>query len=161
MGMYRTADGHMNIAAPWGRIWKQFCTVIDRSNLLEDERFATPQARSANRDELNRLINEALANRTTAQWVELMNEQGIPSGPVNNIEQTFADPQVVHLGIAATVEHPAVGSIDIVRNATNIEGQPNAIRGPSPEAGEHSDEVLAGFGLSDQEIDVLKQKGIV
>lgn len=161
MGMYETSDGHMNIAAPWGRIWKRFCAVIDRANLLEDERFATPADRSANRSELNRLISEALAQHTTAEWVVLMNEQGIPSGPVNNVEQTFADPQVEHLGIASPVEHPTVGPIEIIRNATNIEGHPNAIRRPSPNAGEHSSEVLTGLGLSDEEIATLGEIGVI
>lgn len=161
MGMYATADGHMNIAAPWGRIWRRFCTVIDRPELLEDERFANPVDRTANRGELNHLLNEALASKTTAEWVELMNAEGIPSGPVNDVEQAFSDPQVQHLGVAAPIAHPAVGQIEIVRNATNIEGHPNDIRRPSPVAGEHSDEILAEFGLSPDDVAELRKQGVI
>ena len=74
-------------------------------------------------------------------------------GPVNDIAQTFADPQVQHLRVATPVTHPAVGPIEIVRNATTLEGVPNEIRRPAPEAGEHSDEILRQFGLDDAEID--------
>ena len=161
MGMYRTADGYMNIAAPWGRIWKRFCEVIDRSDLLTDERFATPVARSANREELNGEITEALSTRTTADWVIAMNDVGIPSGPVNNVAETFADPQVEHLGVAVTIEHDSVGPIEIIRNATNIDGVSNAIRRPSPDVGQHSREILDGFGLTATEIDGLVDGGVV
>ncbi len=161
MGMYATGDGYMNIAAPWGRIWKRFCEVIDRPELLSDDRFASPQARSTNRSELNAAITEALSRRPTAEWVERMNAVGIPSGPVNDVAQAFADPQVRHLGVAAPVEHPSVGPIEVVRNATNIEGIPNVIRRHSPEAGEHSDEILTEFGLSGDEIERLRAEGIL
>jgi crotonobetainyl-CoA:carnitine CoA-transferase CaiB-like acyl-CoA transferase len=161
MGTYRTGDGHMNIAAPWGRIWKRFCTVIGRPDLVADERFATPEARTANRDELNRQIEVALADRTTADWVEAMNAEGIPSGPVNDVAETFDDPQVRHLGVAAPIEHPTAGPIEIIRNATNIDGVPNDIRQPSPEPGQHADEILAAFGWSPDEIDGLRRDGVV
>ncbi|MGF1596020.1 MAG: CaiB/BaiF CoA transferase family protein [Acidimicrobiales bacterium] len=161
MGMYETGDGHMNIAAPWGHIWHTFCKLIDRPDLPDDERFASPKARTANRAELNALITDVLRTRTTNEWVELLNEHGVPSGPVNDVAQTFADPQVVHLGVAAPVEHPSVGSIEVIRNATNIEGVPGDIRRPSPEAGEHSDEILAQFGLEPAEIETLRADGVI
>ena len=161
MGMYATADGHMNIAAPWGRIWQRFCTVIDRADLLDDERFSTAPLRTENRVELNAEITEALTGHSTAHWVEVMNADGIPSGPVNDVAQTFDDVQVQHLGVAVPVEHPTVGEIEIVRNATNIDGVPNEIRLPSPNAGEHSDEILDRFGLSDSEIADLRDKGVI
>ncbi|MGH1488799.1 MAG: CaiB/BaiF CoA transferase family protein [Acidimicrobiales bacterium] len=161
MGMYETGDGYMNIAAPWGRIWKRFCDAIERPDLLSDERFAAPANRSKNRALLNAEINAALASKPTDEWVLVMNEVGIPAGPVNNIAETFADPQVAHLGVAVPVEHPAVGPIEIVRNATNLEGVSNQVRSPSPEAGEHSEEILADFGFSADEISQLQDKGAV
>ncbi|MGI9616426.1 MAG: CaiB/BaiF CoA transferase family protein [Acidimicrobiales bacterium] len=161
MGMYATADGNMNIAAAWGHLWRRLCEVIERPDLPDDPRFVSPKDRSQNRGELNEIITTALAAKPTDEWVRIMNDVGIPAGPVNDIGQTFADPQVEHLGIAAPVEHPAVGEIDVVRNATNIEGVPGAIRRPSPEAGEHSGELLAQFGLSDGEVAALRDDGVV
>jgi crotonobetainyl-CoA:carnitine CoA-transferase CaiB-like acyl-CoA transferase len=161
MGLYETRDGHMNIAAPWGRIWRTFCEVIGRADLPQDMRFAGPEDRTRNREALNREITDALQARTTQEWVEILNEAGVPSGPVNDIAQTFADPQVRHLHVATPVTHPTVGPIEIIRNATTLEGVPGEIRRPSPEAGEHSEEILRQFGVGDAEIDELRSNEII
>lgn len=161
MGTYRTGDGHLNIAAPWGRIWGRFCQVIGRPDLPDDERFATGPDRSANRAALNTEIEAALAGAPTAHWVEALNAEGVPAGPVNDVAQAFDDPQVRHLGVAAPISHPTAGDIEIIRNATSIEGVPDGIRSPSPEPGEHSDEILTRFGWSHDEIDALRADGVI
>ncbi|MBJ18275.1 MAG: CoA transferase [bacterium] len=161
MGMYETADGHINLAAPWGRIWTALCEILERPDLAKDARFSGPLERAKNRDALNEEITRALQARSTSDWVEAMNAVGIPSGPVNNVEQTFADPQVEHLGIATPVTHPILGEIEILRNATHLEGVSSDIRRPAPEPGEHSDEILREFGLAGAEIDSLRENGII
>lgn len=161
MGLYETRDGQMNLAAPWGRIWRTFCDVIGRADLTRDPRFAGPEDRAQNRDALNREITDALQARTTQEWVEILNEAGVPSGPIHTIAETFADPQVRHLRIATPVTHPTLGPIEIVRNATTLEGVPAKIRRPAPEPGEHSDEILRQFGLCDEEIDELRSNEII
>jgi len=161
MGMYRTSDGHMNIAAPWGRIWERFCRVIGRPDLPADERFTTAADRTAHRGVLNTEIEAALAAKTTAEWVEALNAEGVPAGPVNDVAQAFADPQVRHLGVAAPVTHSTAGDIDIIRNATSIDGVPDDIRRPSPMPGQHRDEILAQFGWSADEIDTLLADGVI
>lgn len=161
MGTFRTRDGHVNLAAPWGRLWTALCEVIERPALATDARFAAAEARFGNREALNGILDEILVARTTADWVERMNAAGIPCGPVNDLAETFADPQVQHLGMASPVEHPALGRIEILRNATRIEGVPDAIRRPAPEAGEHADEILRQFGYGDAEIASFRENEIV
>jgi len=162
MGTWPTADGHLNVAAPWGRLWNALCTLIDRPDLATDPRFATAQARALNREALNAEIESALTQRSTADWVEAMNAVGIPAGPVHDVAQTFADPQVQHLGVAAPVTHPRLGEIEILRNATHIEGIPDDIRSAAPEPGEHSNAILTRvLGLSQNEIDGLRDRGVV
>ena len=161
MGLYRTADGHLNVAAPWGRIWERFCTVIDRPDLVDDERFNTATSRSVNRDVLNQAITEALSTRPTAAWVEALNAVGVPAGPVYDMAQTFADPQVKHLGLTAETNHPEAGPVGVVRNATNIDGVPGDVRRPSPTIGQHRDEVLAQFGLDRSEVEALSRNGVI
>jgi formyl-CoA transferase len=161
MGTYATRDGHVNLAAPWGRLWTTLCERLDRTDLARDARFRTAADRSKHRDALTREIEAALAARTTREWVEILNEAGIPAGPVNDVAETFADPQVRHLGIASPVDHPALGRIEVVRNATNLEGVSGAIRRPAPEAGEHTVELLRRFGLDDAEIASLREGGVI
>ena len=86
---------------------------------------------------------------------------GIPCGRVNTVAEAFADPQVQHLGMAAPVHHPTAGDIRILRNATQIDGVPGDIRRHSPTKGEHTDEILAQFGLQSDEIATLRDSGAV
>jgi formyl-CoA transferase len=159
--MYTTADGYLNLAAPWGRLWSALCDVLERPALATDPRFIGPSERAAHREALNAEITAALASRTTTDWVERLNEAGIPAGPVNDIAETFADPQVKHLGIATPITHPSVGEIEILRNATRIEGISGRIRRPAPEAGEHTSEILREFGLDSSEIEALRSAAII
>lgn len=161
MGMFPTADGYINLAASGGRLWTAFCDAIEAPELLDDPRFANVKLRSTNRAELGELIAERLARHDTDHWVRVLNDVGVPCGPVNDIAETFDDEQVRHLGMAQPVHHRSAGDIEVIRNATNIVGVPGAIRRPSPERGEHSDDLLAGFGLSDEEIAELRRSGTI
>jgi formyl-CoA transferase len=161
MGLYKTRDGHLNLAAPWGRLWRSLCQAIGRVDLMDDPRFARSEGRTQNREALNQEITDALQARTTEEWVEILNDAGVPSGPVHDVAQAFADPQVRHLRIATPVTHPTVGPIEVIRNATTLEGVPGEIRRPAPEQGEHSDEILRQFGLSDAEIGALRSNDII
>jgi formyl-CoA transferase len=161
MGMYKTMDGYLNLAASGGRLWEALCSELDSEEWLEDERFSSVSARKENKTELNMLIEEHLSQDTTEHWVLRLNEAGVPCGPVNTVAETFSDPQVQHLGLAAPISHPTAGEIKILRNATNLEGVSNDIRSASPLKGQHSEELLTQFGFSDEEIDSLAQSGVV
>ena len=161
MGMYKTLDGHLNLAASGGRLWEAFCYELGVAEWIEDQRFSSVSARRTNKLQLNQLIEERLSQNTTEHWVECLNQAGVPCGPVNTVAETFSDPQVQHLGVAAPVVHPTAGTINILRNATNLEGVPNGIRFASPLKGQHSEELLIQFGFSAEEIDSLAHTGVV
>jgi|TARA_B100001245_G_scaffold180004_1_gene138201 formyl-CoA transferase len=161
MGMYKTMDGYLNLAASGGRLWEALCSELGAAEWLEDERFSSVSARKDNKAVLNLLIEERLSQDTTEHWVLRLNEVGVPCGPVNTVAETFSDPQVQHLGIASPVSHPTAGEIKILRNATNLEGVSNDIRAASPLKGQHSEELLTQFGFSDEEIDSLSHSGVV
>lgn len=161
MGLYATRDGAINIAAPWGRLWESFCEVLGPEDLARDPRLATAQSRARHRDALDREISARLLERDTRDWLDALLAAGVPCGPVHDIGEVFADPQVRHLEMAAPIVHPARGEIRILRNATRIEGHPHAIRRPAPEAGEHTDAILRRFGFSDVEIDGLRNANVV
>ena len=161
MGMYKTMDGYLNLAASGGRLWEALCSELGVVEWLEDERFSSVSARRDNKTVLNVLIEERLSQDTTEHWVLRLNEVGVPCGPVNTVAETFSDPQVQHLGLASPVSHPTAGEIKILRNATNLEGVSNDIRSASPLKGQHSEELLTQFGFSDEEIDSLAHSGVV
>jgi formyl-CoA transferase len=106
-------------------------------------------------------VADRLRTRTTAEWVEALNQAGVPCGPVYRMDEVFADPQVGHLGMTAPVEHPALGRLDIMRNAVRMSGGPPTVRAPSPERGGHSTEVLAELGYPAAEIGRLREQGVI
>jgi formyl-CoA transferase len=161
MGCFRSADGYVNIAGAFGRLLHRFCDVIGLPDLPSDPHFDTSAKRSANREELNRLVGERLAAGTTAEWVERLNAVGVPCGPVLRTDEVFADPHVAHLGMATTVSSPSLGSIDILRNAVTLVDGPPTVRAPTPEAGEHTTSVLLDLGLEPDEVDDLRQRGVI
>lgn len=160
-GVYPTRDGHINIAVAGTAIYRRFCQVIGREDWLDDPRFATSEARHQNRDELNGYINEITSTRSTKEWTTLFNEAGIPCGPINTVDQTFEDPQVRHLGMAHPVDHPTLGIIDILSQAVNLERTPFQMRSAAPDPGQHTEEILAELNLSHDQIDHLRERGVI
>ena len=110
MGCFASADGYLNIGAAGGRLLHNLCQVIGLPGLPDDPRFDTLAKRSANRAELNALVADRLRTRTTAEWVEALNQAGVPCGPVYRMDEVFADPQVGHLGMTAPVRAPGAGT---------------------------------------------------
>src|SRR5487761_2451622 len=97
-GVFKTKDGHINIAATGQRMWQRLCEAADATALLENPDYADADARSNNRDALNAELDTYLVRRTSADWVDRFNKAGVPCGPIYAIDQVFADPQVEHLG---------------------------------------------------------------
>jgi crotonobetainyl-CoA:carnitine CoA-transferase CaiB-like acyl-CoA transferase len=160
MGCFASADGYVNIGAASGRLLDSLCQVIGLPGIPADPRFDSSAKRSANRAELNALIGGRLRTRTTAEWVEALNQAGVPCGPVYRMDEVFADPQVEHLAMTEPVEHPALGRLDILRNAVRMADAPATVRTPSPDLGDHTAEVLAELGYPQTEIDRLREQGV-
>ena len=105
-GVFQTSDGYINIAASGDALWRRFCETIPAPELLSHPEHATGDLRSRHRKALNERIASITRTKPSAYWVKLMNDAGVPCGPINSIDQTFAEPQVQHLGIAKRVRHP-------------------------------------------------------
>jgi crotonobetainyl-CoA:carnitine CoA-transferase CaiB-like acyl-CoA transferase len=161
MGCFASADGYVNIAGAGGRLLESLCQAVGLPGIPADPRFDSAAKRSANRAELNALIAERLRTRTTAEWVEALNQAGVPCGPVYRMDEVFADPQVEHLAMTESVQHPALGRLDILRNAVRMTDAPATVRTPSPDVGAHTDELLAELGYPRAEIDRLRAQGVI
>jgi formyl-CoA transferase len=160
-GVFRTADGHINIATTGQRIWERLCRVIGAENLLDNELYATSAARSENRDALNAELDVFLRRETTAAWTEKLNEAGVPSGPIYQIDQMFRDAQVEHLRVTAQVHSPHCGDLTVLAQPVRLSRTPSRIDRHPPGCGEHTDEVLAEFGFSPDEIAALRRDGSI
>ena len=155
-GVFRTRDGHMNLAVSGHRIWIRFCDAIDAPELATHADYASAALRSRHRDRLHGDIEAHLQQRDTAEWVVLLNEAGVPCGPINSIDQAFADPQVNHLGIVEKLDDVAyLGQpVTLSRTPAHVVAHP-------PQQGEHTDEVLRELGYDNAGIERLKSQGIV
>ncbi len=160
-GVFQTADGYINIAAAGNEIYRRLCEALERPELAGDPRYATGKARSDNRDALNAEIEVITRGRTSADWIEALNKAGVPSGPIYKMNEVFDDPQVRHLGITRTVQHPVLGDVEVIGQAIELSRTPWSVRSATPEAGEHTDAVLGELGYSAGDIAGLRAKKVV
>ena len=161
-GVFPTADGYINIAASGDAMWKRFCKAIDRPSLLSNPEHATNELRSRNRVALNQRIAAVTRGKPNAHWVKLLNDGGVPCGSINTVDQTFAEPQVHHLGIAKRVRHPKLGDIEVVGQPIHLSkaAQPTEYH-LTPDLGQHTDEVLVDLAYDAEEIASLRARGVV
>ncbi len=161
MGVYPASDGVMNIAVTGARMWRDFCAIIDRTDLIDDPRYATATDRLKNRAELNALISGITSKRSIAELTEDLLASGIPCGPINAIDQVFDDPQVQHLGLVGKVEHPTRGVQKVLAQPITLSDSEAVLHSATPDAGQHTDEVLGELGLSAAEIDAMKERKVI
>jgi len=160
-GVFPTSDGHINVAAAGQEIWCRFCRAIGHEELTEDPAYATPAERSRNRDALNAALALILRQQSSAHWIETLNAAGVPCGPINSIDQVFADPQVRHLGLAWPAPSHERGDIELVGQPIIMSRTPSRIRTPPPLMGEHTDEILGGLGYDDERIAELREAEVI
>jgi crotonobetainyl-CoA:carnitine CoA-transferase CaiB-like acyl-CoA transferase len=160
-GMFKTADGYINVAVAGDVIWRRFCEAVSGMDWVEDPEFRTAKLRSTNRQRLNALIQKKLETRPSAHWIALLNDAGVPCGPVNTIDQVFADEQIRHLGIARPMVSHERGSTQVVGQAIHMSRTPSEVVAPPPRLGEHTDEILAELGYDAARIAELRERGAI
>ncbi len=154
---YTTSDGYINIGASGEGMWVRLCNSIGRPELLERAEFKGNSTRAKNRIALNAEINDTLKSKTSDEWIGILNDGGVPCGPIYTIDQVFADPQVRHLGAAAPIKHPKLGDIKLINQPATLSRTPATLATATPEIGEHTTEVLGEAGYSAAEIAHLRQ----
>jgi formyl-CoA transferase len=160
-GVFKTKDGHINIAASGQQMFRRLCEALGTEPLLEDPRFKTAPDRSKHRKALAPELEKAFAKKTSAEWVELLNAKGVPSGPILDVKQMYENEQVKHLQMAVPVKHPALGEVMVQAPPVTLSRTPASVRLHSPDTGEHTDEILAELGFSQAEIRSLREEKVV
>jgi crotonobetainyl-CoA:carnitine CoA-transferase CaiB-like acyl-CoA transferase len=160
-GVFRTSNGHINIACSGDVMWERLCEVLGAAELFDNPDYVDGAARLANRDALNAAIESYTQGRSCDELVESLNATGVPCGPIYTIDEVFADPQVQHLGMTRTVQHGTLGAIDVVNNAVTMGGASEMTYRATPDRGQHTKEVLAEFGYSASEMENLAQRGVI
>lgn len=160
-GVFRTADGAINLAIAGNAIWRRFAEAFDKPEWADSPDYRDNPERLANRDRLNAEIEEITRTRTSKDWVERLSEKGVPCGEIYNIDEVFDDPQVRHLGIATEMDSVPFGQTRAVGQPVELARTPSRISQSPPERGEHSDEILRELGYDDSEIADMRARQIV
>lgn len=160
-GAFRTRDGHVTIGATGEKRWRKLCAVIGATELLADPRFTTNGGRHEHRLALAELISERLLARTSDEWEEILNAEGIPCGPIYRLDQTLNHPQVLHREMVVEREHPTAGPIRLLGLPVKLSATPGGVFRAPPALGQDTDSVLHEIGYSRAEIDALRRQGVV
>ena len=160
-GVYQAKDGPFNLAAGNERMWERLCEVLGLPELRDDHRFRTTNDRVAHRAELDPILNEVFKTRTSAEWVAFLNERGVACGPIHNLAEVFADPQIRHQQMLVEMPHPAHGTVKLLGMPVKLSDTPGEFRLPPPLLGEHTDDVLREIGYGADAIAEFRRAGIV
>jgi crotonobetainyl-CoA:carnitine CoA-transferase CaiB-like acyl-CoA transferase len=158
---FRTRDGDVILACGNDNLFRKFCDAAGCAQLASDARFASNGKRVENRAELTRLLQEIFLTRSTSQWVDLLETAGVPNGPINNIAQVYAEPQVKARGVRVELTNASGVSVPLVASPMRFSETPIEYRLAPPALGQHTEEVLRGLGKTDAEIAALRTKQIV
>ena len=158
---FKTADGWVTLATFNDRLWQRACKAMKLEHLPEDERFRTNPLRLEHKTELIPLLEEVFATKTTDEWVAVMDEHDVPLAPVNTLDRVMAHPQVAHREMIQQIDHPAAGPISVFGFPLKFSATPCTLKRPPPMLGEHTDEVLAEYGLDQARISELRANGVV
>ncbi|MBV9250162.1 MAG: CoA transferase [Acetobacteraceae bacterium] len=160
-GLFPTRDGEIAIAPPGDEFFGRLMDALGEPALKNDPLYRTQPMRVANRARINAIVAGKLARETTAHWVAVLNAAGVPCGPVNRVDQVFADPQIHEQEMVLEVDHPGYGIVRTLGFPMKLSATPCRVRIPAPRLGEHTNQVLGELGYSEQEIRMLRDKGVV
>ncbi|SOE46563.1 CaiB/BaiF CoA transferase family protein [Orrella dioscoreae] len=160
-GVYPTADGYINIAAGEQAMFRRLCTALEVPELMEREPYSTEQGRSDNRVALNAELSALTRQRSTADWMVRMEECHVAAGPINRMNEVFADAQVQHLGIATPVKHKRIGPVEVVGQPFMMSRTPSQVRSAAPDRGEDTEEILRELNYSAGQIAALREQGVL
>lgn len=158
---FDTLDGEMVIAIGNDGQFNKLCKLLQLQDMAEDERFSTNSKRVEHKEELLKPLAAKLKQRNTTDWLELFRQQGIPCGPINNMQKVFEDPQIKAREMVIQVKHPKAGDVSLVGSPLKFSRTPVEIKRHPPLVGEHNQEILSELGYKEEEIQDMRNKRII
>jgi crotonobetainyl-CoA:carnitine CoA-transferase CaiB-like acyl-CoA transferase len=157
---FQTADGWINIGAANQTNWERLVQLVGAPELNEDPRFRENTGRMEHRAALTEVLNAIFGQRSTGDWLTLLEEGGFPAGPVLSISEMQADPQTLAREMVVATDHPVAGRVDTLGLPVKFGDTPGGIRGPAPTLGQHKREVLGQFGYDAAEVEAFIAAGV-
>ena len=151
----KTKDGYLNVAAPNQSNWERLCDAIERNDLKENKNFIDNTNRMKNIKDLEIELEKTFMKKNRNQWIEILDNAGVPCGPINKIDEVWEDPQIIYRNMKVKTVHPKIGEVDNIGVVAKFLEKPSSIRTPSPLLGEHTEKVLSDFGFSNEKIEKL------
>lgn len=159
--VFETKNGAISLGAANQSTWGKLCGVLGRQDLLNHPHFLTNADRVQNCQELGGLLRPILRQRTTGEWLSLLEDAGVPAGPIYTVAQVYEDPHILNRGMLVELEHPVAGKVKNIGVPVKLSLTPGQIRYPAPLLGQHTDEVLLWIGLDRAEIARLREAGVI
>lgn len=159
---FKTRDIHITVVGTGGKDhWQRFCRALDLKHLIDDPRFATNADRVRNLKELAATIEERLQTKSGYHWLERLEEEGLPCGPINTFDRVVEDPQIQARQMVIEVEHPVAGLVKMMGIPIKFSETPGGVDSPPPALGQHNEEILGSLGYSEAEIADLREEGVI
>lgn len=159
--IYETKSGYISVSAMANKQWEALSKAVGHPEWMEDERFRTPALRDYNADERLHMTQQVLLEKTAEDWLQILDDAGVPCAPVLKRKEVIHHPQVVASDLIIETEHPVAGTIRQTRAAARFSKTTPEIRRGAPLHGEHTDEVLEEAGFSQEDIEKLKKLGVI
>ena len=160
-GTFKTKDGYINIAANKQEQWEAVADLLGVPELKEDPRFKLRDVRKAHRFELTPLLEVKLVQKETKYWVDLLNNNGVPSGDILSLEDSLNAPQIQHRNTFSEIDVANIGKVKLFNMTAKFEKTGGNVESPPPQLSEHTFEILSKLGYSKEELDKLKEEGII
>jgi crotonobetainyl-CoA:carnitine CoA-transferase CaiB-like acyl-CoA transferase len=158
---FKAKDVYINIAVGNDQLWQKFCKAVGLESVMDDPKFATNAKRVENREAIVKIVGDLIVTKAGEEWLSILEEAGVPCGPIYSVDKIFSDPQVLHRQMMKELDHAKAGKIKVTGIPVKLSDTPGDVKTPPPFLGEHTQEVLKDLGYSDGDLEKLRQEKVV